>query len=307
MRLISVRADGRRRVWASQAGDRWLPAADLARGRPRDDGRPARAAAAAALAALARRAATRPGSPTTAGPSPRPTSSRRCRAPARSSRSGATTASTPTRKASTPPPAPLIFAKWPSSVVGPGADIRWDPGADRAGRLRGRARRRHRPHGAPRVAVADALDHVLGYTCLNDVSARDLQFGDGQWTRGKSLDTFCPMGPALVTADELARPAGARDRVPGQRRGPPGRQHGADVLRRRGDHQPLLDGVHARARRRDRDRDAGRRRDLPRPAASCSRTATWSTVEIEGIGALTQHVPARVGVPRRARRAAAVS
>jgi 2-keto-4-pentenoate hydratase/2-oxohepta-3-ene-1,7-dioic acid hydratase in catechol pathway len=47
---------------------------------------------------------------------------------------------------------------------------------------------------------------VLGYTCLNDVSARDLQFGDGQWIRGKSLDTFCPMGPALVTADEVGDP-----------------------------------------------------------------------------------------------------
>jgi 2-keto-4-pentenoate hydratase/2-oxohepta-3-ene-1,7-dioic acid hydratase in catechol pathway len=56
---------------------------------------------------------------------------------------------------------------------------------------------------ARRVPVADALEYVLGYTCLNDVSARDLQFGDGQWTRGKSLDTFCPMGPVLVTADEL--------------------------------------------------------------------------------------------------------
>ena len=59
---------------------------------------------------------------------------------------------------------------------------------------------------ARRVTEADALDHVFGYTCLNDVSARDLQFGDGQWTRGKSLDTFCPMGPALVTADELPDP-----------------------------------------------------------------------------------------------------
>ena len=56
------------------------------------------------------------------------------------------------------------------------------------------------------MPAADALDHVLGYTGLNDVSARDLQFGDGQWTRGKSLDTFCPMGPALVTADEVPDP-----------------------------------------------------------------------------------------------------
>ena len=52
----------------------------------------------------------------------------------------------------------------------------------------------------------EALDYVAGYTCLNDVSARDLQFGDGQWTRGKSLDTFCPMGPVLVTADEIGDP-----------------------------------------------------------------------------------------------------
>jgi 2-keto-4-pentenoate hydratase/2-oxohepta-3-ene-1,7-dioic acid hydratase in catechol pathway len=101
-----------------------------------------------------------------------------------------------------PPAAPLIFAKWPSSVVGPGAEIRWDPGltgqVDYEAELAvviGRAARR--------VSVAEALDHVLGYTCLNDVSARDLQFGDGQWTRGKSLDTFCPVGPVLVTADEL--------------------------------------------------------------------------------------------------------
>ena len=59
---------------------------------------------------------------------------------------------------------------------------------------------------ARRVSRENALDHVFGYTCLNDVSARDLQFGDGQWVRGKSLDTFCPMGPALVTADEIGDP-----------------------------------------------------------------------------------------------------
>lgn len=59
---------------------------------------------------------------------------------------------------------------------------------------------------ARRVSVADALASVVGYTCLNDVSARDLQFADGQWVRAKSLDTFCPMGPLLVTADEIADP-----------------------------------------------------------------------------------------------------
>jgi 2-keto-4-pentenoate hydratase/2-oxohepta-3-ene-1,7-dioic acid hydratase in catechol pathway len=104
-----------------------------------------------------------------------------------------------------PPPAPLIFAKWPSSVVGHGAEVRWDPAltkqVDYEAELAvviGRAARR--------VGVDEALDYVLAYTCLNDVSARDIQFGDGQWVRGKSLDSFCPMGPALVTADEIGDP-----------------------------------------------------------------------------------------------------
>ncbi len=52
---------------------------------------------------------------------------------------------------------------------------------------------------AKSVSTADAFDYVLGYTCANDVSARDCQFGDGQWARGKSLDTFCPLGPCLET------------------------------------------------------------------------------------------------------------
>jgi 2-keto-4-pentenoate hydratase/2-oxohepta-3-ene-1,7-dioic acid hydratase in catechol pathway len=104
-----------------------------------------------------------------------------------------------------PPSAPLVFSKWPSSVVGHGDDICWDPELTRQvdyeaelAVVIGRTARH--------VPEAQALDHVLGYTCLNDVSARDLQFGDGQWVRGKSLDTFCPMGPILVTADELADP-----------------------------------------------------------------------------------------------------
>ena len=104
-----------------------------------------------------------------------------------------------------PPLAPLIFAKWPSSIVGHGIEVTWDPDLSRQvdyeaelAVVIGRTARG--------VGVDEALDHVLGYTCLNDVSARDLQFGDGQWVRGKSLDTFCPMGPALVTADEVGDP-----------------------------------------------------------------------------------------------------
>src|SRR6185369_857800 len=104
-----------------------------------------------------------------------------------------------------PPPAPLIFAKWPTAVVGTGADIRWDPAltgqVDYEAELAVVIGRRAR-----RIDPADALAHVFGYTCLNDVSARDIQFGDGQWVRGKSLDTFCPIGPVLVTADEIGDP-----------------------------------------------------------------------------------------------------
>jgi len=58
------------------------------------------------------------------------------------------------------------------------------------------------------VSKADALDYVLGYTCANDVSARDWQKngGGGQWCRGKTFDTFCPLGPVLVTRDEIPNP-----------------------------------------------------------------------------------------------------
>lgn len=103
---------------------------------------------------------------------------------------------------SEPPPAPLIFAKFPTSVVGLGADIRWNTALTtqvdyeaELGVVIGTTARD--------VSPDDALSFVLGYTCLDDVSARDLQFGDGQWTRGKSLDTFCPIGPVIVSGDEI--------------------------------------------------------------------------------------------------------
>ena len=104
-----------------------------------------------------------------------------------------------------PPAEPLLFAKFPSSVTGPGDPIVIDRGLmERVdwevelGVVVGQ-RMRH-------VPADEALDYVFGYTVANDVSARDVQFGDGQWTRGKSFDTFCPIGPVIVTADELARP-----------------------------------------------------------------------------------------------------
>ena len=63
------------------------------------------------------------------------------------------------------------------------------------------------------VRREDALDHVYGYTVANDVSARDLQFADGQWVRAKSIDTFCPVGPVIVTADEIPDPQALRLRA----------------------------------------------------------------------------------------------
>jgi 2,4-didehydro-3-deoxy-L-rhamnonate hydrolase len=108
-----------------------------------------------------------------------------------------------------PPSQPLVFAKLPSAVIGHGAEIVWDPAltrqVDAEAELAVVIGRRAR-----HVSAADALDHVLGYTACNDVSARDLQAADGQWMRAKSLDTFCPMGPVLVTADEIPDPSGLK-------------------------------------------------------------------------------------------------
>ena len=104
-----------------------------------------------------------------------------------------------------PPAEPMLFTKFTTSIVGPGATIEWDPALTGSvdleaelGVVIGRLARR--------VSEADALSFVLGYTCINDVSARDLQKADRQFVRAKSLDTFGPMGPVLVTADEIPDP-----------------------------------------------------------------------------------------------------
>ncbi len=107
----------------------------------------------------------------------------------------------------TPPERPTIFTKFSTAVNHPGGDIRWDPSmtqmVDYEAELAVVIGKR-----AYRVGEEDAYEYVAGYTCLNDVTARDLQRGDKQWVRGKSLDTFAPMGPLLVTADELPDPHG---------------------------------------------------------------------------------------------------
>jgi 5-carboxymethyl-2-hydroxymuconate isomerase len=101
-----------------------------------------------------------------------------------------------------PPGTPLLLSKFPTSVIGPGEEIRWTAGiteqVDYEAELAVVIGRR-----AARVGVDTAMDHVFGYTGANDVSARDLQFGDGQWTRGKGLDRFLPLGPAVVEAAEV--------------------------------------------------------------------------------------------------------
>jgi len=108
------------------------------------------------------------------------------------------------------PSEPLLFAKWPTSLIGPGEAIVIPPIVTKAdyeaelGVVIGTR--------AKRVSKENAFEAVLGYLCANDVSARDLQFSDGQWTRGKSPDTFCPVGP-MVPRDDISDPHDLRIRA----------------------------------------------------------------------------------------------
>ena len=109
------------------------------------------------------------------------------------------------------PKEPLLFAKFTTSLIGPGEPIVIPPlvqqcdyeaelGVVIGSTVKG-------------VSKENALEAVRGYICANDVSARDLQFADGQWTRGKSCDTFCPVGPELVPASEVGDPHNLRIRA----------------------------------------------------------------------------------------------
>ena len=100
-----------------------------------------------------------------------------------------------------PPAKPLLFAKAPSSLNGPCdpvvlpqscGQVDWEV---ELALVIGRE--------GKRIPAAEAFGYIAGYTVMNDVSGREAQFGDGQWFRGKSFDTFAPMGPALVTPDEI--------------------------------------------------------------------------------------------------------
>ncbi|WP_114576087.1 fumarylacetoacetate hydrolase family protein [Saliphagus sp. LR7] len=103
------------------------------------------------------------------------------------------------------PEEPVLFSKFPTCVTGPESSIAWDPEltekVDYEAELVAVIGREAR-----RVDPEEAMEYVAGFTVGNDVSARDLQHGDGQWVRGKSLDTFAPIGPDLVTTDEIEDP-----------------------------------------------------------------------------------------------------
>jgi|SoiMethySBSTD1v2_1073268.scaffolds.fasta_scaffold02085_9 2-keto-4-pentenoate hydratase/2-oxohepta-3-ene-1,7-dioic acid hydratase in catechol pathway len=103
------------------------------------------------------------------------------------------------------PEVPVIFTKAPTTVSGPFDDVEVDRQATQQvdwevelGVVIGKSGRN--------IAKANALEHVFGYTVINDLSARDLQQAHMQWFKGKSLDGFCPMGPVVVTADEFGDP-----------------------------------------------------------------------------------------------------
>lgn len=100
------------------------------------------------------------------------------------------------------PTAPIVFTKAPETVIASGDEIEYPTGVSDSidyeaelGVVIGK--------GGRRISKANALDHVFGYTIINDMTARDLQSKHKQWFIGKSLDTFCPMGPWLATSDEV--------------------------------------------------------------------------------------------------------
>jgi 2-keto-4-pentenoate hydratase/2-oxohepta-3-ene-1,7-dioic acid hydratase in catechol pathway len=107
-----------------------------------------------------------------------------------------------------PPEAPLLFGKFENTLIGPGEPIvlpreatHVDAEAELAVEI---------GVGGRRIAERDALAHVRGYRCANDLSARNIQYTESQWTRAKGFDTFCPLGTALVPVAELGDGSGLR-------------------------------------------------------------------------------------------------
>ena len=221
----------------------------------------------------ARRARRRDGE---ALPARRPSSCcRRSRTPRRSSASGSTTAPTRPRPGSSRPTARPSSASSRNALRGGrrhGRAARGQPKVDYEAEVAFVVGRR-----AKDVAEADALDHVAGYTLLNDLSARDLQFATPQWMPGKVFDGSAPCGPAIVTPDE----AGPDDAIGialdlnGERMQ---ESSTADLIfASPGARRPPLEPDDARARRHRLDRDAGRASAARAPRASGWRPATRSS------------------------------
>lgn len=102
------------------------------------------------------------------------------------------------------PKNPILFSKFSTAIIGPEDKIvrsRATGQLDFEGELAFVVGKRGK-----RIPVEDAMEYIVGYTIFNDVSARDIQFSDRQWLRGKTFDTFAPMGPFLVTKDEVKNP-----------------------------------------------------------------------------------------------------
>jgi 2-keto-4-pentenoate hydratase/2-oxohepta-3-ene-1,7-dioic acid hydratase in catechol pathway len=107
-----------------------------------------------------------------------------------------------------PPTEPLIFGKFENTLIGPGEAIVLPPEAthvDSEAELAVEIGRR-----GHRISADDALDHIRGYRVANDVSARNIQYAESQWTRAKGFDTFCPLSTELVPVAELGNGSGLR-------------------------------------------------------------------------------------------------
>jgi 2-keto-4-pentenoate hydratase/2-oxohepta-3-ene-1,7-dioic acid hydratase in catechol pathway len=107
-----------------------------------------------------------------------------------------------------PPAAPLLFGKFENALIGPGDPIVLPPEAthvDAEAELCVEIGR-----GGRRIPESGALDHVRGYRCANDVSARNIQYSESQWLRAKGFDTFCPLSSELVPVSELGDGSGLR-------------------------------------------------------------------------------------------------
>ena len=189
------------------------------------------------------------------------------------------------------PKEPIFFMKAISSICGPNDDVMIPKGSVKTdyevelGIVIGTK--------ASYIAVHDAPKHIAGYCVVNDVSEREFQIErGGQWTKGKSADTFCPMGPWLVTADEVPDPGAAAAVDRGQRRAPAGQQHLGPDLRDR-PYRQLCQPLHdADAGRRDPDRHAVGGRARLQAAAFPEARATRMRLSVEGLGVQEQRLVA---------------